>query len=196
MKEYSIKEIVYLDSQSIISIIENFENYAVNTVVIAASEMDRRNLLTPEVNTKIREFCDAYDIQELKKTFSTIMNNQGLVMNEWLQMGRDNTPISDQVKNLNEKTEQTDPIVNWKDARNGIIIFCVIHFIFEIASWNSSAVGAPVFFNYMISRWYVNRQIEKGKRQESFLLYGLMVSGVVFVLRLILGFIVTLLILR
>lgn len=47
MKEYSIKEIVYLDSQSIISIIENFENYAVNTVVIAASEMDRRNLLTP-----------------------------------------------------------------------------------------------------------------------------------------------------
>lgn len=117
-------------------------------------------------------------------------------MNEWLQMGRDNTPISDQVKNLNEKTEQTDPIVNWKDARNGIIIFCVIHFIFEIASGNSSAVGAPVFFNYIISRWYVNRQIEKGKRQESFLLYGLMVSGVVFVLRLILGFIVTLLILR
>jgi hypothetical protein len=56
-------------------------------------------------------------------------------------------------------------------------------------------VGPTVFFNYLISRWYINKQIEKGKSHESFLLLGLMVSGVVFVLRTILGFIVTLLIL-
>lgn len=196
MKEYSLNQIIHIDSPSLISIIENYDQYTNRTVVITEAELGRRNLLSHELTLKIQAFCTKNSITDLKSEFLRILDDQGMVMNEWLQMGRDKTPISDQVKKIKVNAEQTDPIANWKEARNGIIIFCVIHFIFEIASGNLSAIGAPVFFNYIISRWYINKQIEKGKRQESFLIYGLMVSGVVFVLRLILGEIVTLLILR
>jgi hypothetical protein len=195
MKEYSISQIIHIDSPSLISIIENFERYTKNTVVITNAELDRRNLLTTELNFKIKEFSSINNITDIKATFLSILDNQGVAMNEWLQMGREKTSVSDFVKKITEKNVQTDPILNWKEARNGIIIFCIIHFIFEIASGNFSVVGPTVFFNYLISRWYINKQIEKGKSHESFLLLGLMVSGVVFVLRTILGFIVTLLIL-
>lgn len=190
MKEYSLNQIIYIDSESLKAILENHTSYSKNTVVIAEAELDRRNLLTPELNSKVNEFCLSNNITDLKSVFLNILEKQGLVMNEWLQMGRETTPIAEQRKKLIIEDVQTDPILNWKEARNGILIFCVIHFIFEIASGNTTAVGAPVFFNYFISRWYINRQIEKGIKQDSFLLYGITIAGIVFIIRLILGFIV------
>ena len=190
MKEYSLNQIIYIDSESLKAILENHSSYSKNTVVIAEAELDRRNLLTPELNSKVNEFCLSNNITDLKSAFLNILEKQGLVMNEWLQMGRETTTIAEQRKKLIIEDIQTDPILNWKEARNGILIFCVVHFIFEIASGNATAVGAPVFFNYFISRWYINRQIEKGIKQDNFLLYGITISGIVFVIRLILGFIV------
>ena len=75
----------------------------------------------------------------------------------------------------------------WKSSRIGVIIFCVIHFFFEIATGNSQSAAIPVFVNYLISAWYIKRQIAKGKEINSLLLAGLSVAGVVFLIRLALG---------
>jgi hypothetical protein len=77
MKEYSISQIIHIDSPSLISIIENFERYTKNTVVITNAELDRRNLLTTELNFKIKEFSSINNITDIKATFLSILDNQG-----------------------------------------------------------------------------------------------------------------------
>lgn len=79
----------------------------------------------------------------------------------------------------------------WKAARWGVIIFCVLHFLFEIAMDNSKAAAISVMFNFWFSKWYINGQIEKGKLSKNMLLWGLSVAGVVFIIRLVLGIIFT-----
>lgn len=61
-----------------------------------------------------------------------------------------------EINNLNHETM-------WKSARWGVIIFCVIHFLFEILKGNSKSAALPVMFNFWISEWYIKRQIAKGK---------------------------------
>ena len=83
----------------------------------------------------------------------------------------------------------------WKAARNGVIVFCVIHFLFEILTGNKVAI-LPVLFNYGISDWYIKSQIAKGKEMKNLLLMGLSVSGVVFLIRLVLGTVLYLFLLK
>lgn len=75
----------------------------------------------------------------------------------------------------------------WKTARWGVIIFCVIHFFFEILTGNSKTAALPVLFNFWVSAWYIKGQIAKGNEMKNLLLKGLSVSGVVFLIRLALG---------
>lgn len=77
--------------------------------------------------------------------------------------------------------------IKWKAARWGVIIFCVIHFLFENLSGNSSFAALPVVFNFWISSEYIKKQIAKGKEIKNLLLLGLSVSCVVFLIRLVLG---------
>ena len=76
----------------------------------------------------------------------------------------------------------------FKIARNGVITFCVIHFLFEIAIGNQKFAAASVFINYAISAWYIKRKITTGKPVQNLFIFGLSVSGVVFGIRLLLGF--------
>jgi hypothetical protein len=85
-----------------------------------------------------------------------------------------------EIKNPNHETM-------WKAARWGVIIFCVIHFLFEILTGNNKSAALPVMFNFWISAWYIKGQIAKGKEMKNLLLMGLSVSGVVFLIRLALG---------
>jgi hypothetical protein len=93
-----------------------------------------------------------------------------------------------EIKNPNHDTM-------WKTARIGVIIFCIIHFLFEIVTGNNKAAALPVMVNFWLSAWYIKRQIEKGKIIKRFVLMGLAVSGVVFLIRLVLGTAIYLLIL-
>jgi hypothetical protein len=92
---------------------------------------------------------------------------------------------------IKEEKIDTEKINNdkklWKVARNGVIIFCVIHFLFEILTGNNKSLALPVLFNFWMSRWYIQSQISKGKEMKNLLLMGLYVSGVVFLIRLVLG---------
>ena len=193
MKNYSLNEIVYIDSSSLIFIIENNNLYTNNTVIITYAELVRRNLITTDLNVKLDIFCSANNIKDLKNSFENILEENRLSHNDWEEMGKNNAPIIEP-KPIITSTEssESNSIINWKDARNGIIIFCVIHFVFEIATGNYKSLALPVIFNFIISRWFIRRQIEKGIKQNSSLLYGLMVSSVVFAIRLILGLTVTL----
>lgn len=77
--------------------------------------------------------------------------------------------------------------IMWKAARWGVIIFCVIHLLFEILTGNGKFAIFPIMFNFWISGWYIKGQIAKGKEMKNPLLVGLSVSGVVFLIRLVLG---------
>jgi hypothetical protein len=190
MKNYSINEIVYIDSQSLIFMIENHNLYTINTIVITFAELERRNLISADLREKLKVFCSNNKIMDLHKSFEYIIKEKGIRYDEWVEMGKNNSPIIVPRKlNISKDSIESSPEINWKESRNGILIFCLFHFIFEIAIGNATAVGAPVFFNYFISRWYINRQIEKGIKQDSFLLYGITIAGIVFIIRLILGFI-------
>jgi hypothetical protein len=91
---------------------------------------------------------------------------------------------------IKEEKIDTEKINNdkklWKAARWGVIIFCVIHTFFEVLAGNNVAV-LPVIINYGISEWYIKSQIAKGKGIKNLILMGLSVSGVVFLIRLVLG---------
>lgn len=84
--------------------------------------------------------------------------------------------------NLNLNNES-----NWKSARSGVIIFCMIHFMYEIFTGNTKSFVLPVLFNFWVSSWYIKNYILKSREIKTPLLIGLSVSGVVFLLRLVLG---------
>ncbi len=86
-----------------------------------------------------------------------------------------------------EEIKKKDHVTMWKSARWGVIIFCVIHFFYEMLTGNEKMAGPPLIFNFFVSRWYIKRQIAKGKEIKNLLLMGLSVSGVVFLIRLALG---------
>jgi hypothetical protein len=90
------------------------------------------------------------------------------------------------------ETNNQTKVNQWKAARWGIIIFCVIHFCFEIVLDNSKSAGLMVIVNFWFSRWYIKGQIEKGKTLDNLFLMGLSVAGVVFLIRTALGVIVSL----
>jgi hypothetical protein len=86
----------------------------------------------------------------------------------------------DQIKNSNHDTL-------WKTARWGVLLFCFIHLVFELFCGNPKTAVLPVFFNFWISAWYIKRQIKKGKEMDNLVVMGLAVSGVVFLIRLVLA---------
>ena len=75
----------------------------------------------------------------------------------------------------------------WKAARTGVILFCVIHFLFEIAAGNIRTAMFPVIINYTISQWYIEKKIVQGKVMDNLLLMGFYISCVVFLIRIALG---------
>ena len=83
----------------------------------------------------------------------------------------------------NKKQEHT---ALWKEARWGVIIFCIIHFLFGAFTGNNK-IAAPVFINYLVSAWYIKRQIAQDKTMQNLLVMGLCVSGVIFLIQLVLG---------
>jgi hypothetical protein len=95
------------------------------------------------------------------------------------------------LQNEIEKIKNPDHELMWKSARWGVIIFCVIHLVFENAKGNYQNAALPVIFNYFISGWYIRREIAKGKEIKNLLLMGLSVSCVVFLIRLALGVVFT-----
>ncbi len=79
----------------------------------------------------------------------------------------------------------------WKAARWGIIIFCFIHFLFEVGTGNEQTMLISVVANYVISAWYIKRRIKKYKLMNRPMLAGFTVSCIVFLIRLFIGIIYT-----
>jgi hypothetical protein len=75
----------------------------------------------------------------------------------------------------------------WKEARWGVIIFCIAHLIYEGLTGNTKSAAFPVVINFFLSSWYIKSRIEKGKILKNPLLTGLTVSGVIFLVRLAFG---------
>jgi hypothetical protein len=98
-------------------------------------------------------------------------------------------PITTKNDKIMELKEIKNPYheTMWKEARWGVIIFCVIHVLFEILTRNEKYAGVPVMFNFFVSAWCIKKQIAKGREIKNLLFMGLSVSGVVFLIRLALG---------
>jgi hypothetical protein len=59
--------------------------------------------------------------------------------------------------------------------------------MYEIFTGNTKSFVLPVLFNFWVSSWYIKNYILKSREIKTPLLIGLSVSGVVFLLRLVLG---------
>lgn len=77
-----------------------------------------------------------------------------------------------------------------KSARWGIIGFCLLHFIFEIAVGNDKGMLLSVVFNYFISDWWVKKEIKRDKYTKNPVLSGILVAFIVFIIRLLLGYLI------
>ena len=74
----------------------------------------------------------------------------------------------------------------WKAARNGIIFFSALHFLFLIVGNNKMTI-VSVGVNYGLSAWYIWRQVKRGKITKDFELKGFLVSIIVFLIRFTIG---------
>jgi len=90
----------------------------------------------------------------------------------------------------------SEQLLIWKEARWGILTFCFVHFVFEIATGNESTFAILIFVNYLISSSFVKNKIRAGKFINQTFLKALMVSCVVFLVRLSIGMIYTYLMLN
>ena len=83
----------------------------------------------------------------------------------------------------------------WKKTRNGLFIFIFFHMIFEIiisetGTSGETSIGVPIVVNYMISRYFIKKDIYKKSKQISKpIIYGIKISLIVFSIRLALGII-------
>lgn len=100
------------------------------------------------------------------------------------------------MENVNSSTPFSLPKIGennalWKKIRSGIIVFCVVHFIIEIASDNLQYAGLSVLINYFIVRWFI-----KSRRTtvNSPFLFGFLVALAVFIIKLVLTMIFALVI--
>ena len=213
MKSYSVTEVTHLDSTSLGAMIENHINYTVDTIILVQAELIRRAEFLDNHKNALIIFCSENNIIDLDSELRRVLEKNEIAPNEWKQLGRNNinknsdpnifhlkenlTKELSSKSNLDEEsreeiTSKTNSISdsNWKEARIGIIIFCVLHFIFETATGNTKLIGPMILFNYFISAAYIQSQIKKNVEKTNFLQYGLIVSGIVFLIRLTLGFIV------
>jgi hypothetical protein len=84
-----------------------------------------------------------------------------------------------------------------KEIRKGIIVFAIVHLLFEIAlaitiyKEHSKVMLLSVIVNYSVSYFYVKNRLEKNLISENSNLmnYGIKVSFIVFLFRLAVGFI-------
>ena len=74
-----------------------------------------------------------------------------------------------------------------KMATWGVVTFMIIHIIIEIKLGTSSTPGLPVAFNFIVSNFFARRLLTKGKYHDHPFLLGLVISAIVFLIRLILG---------
>ncbi len=88
---------------------------------------------------------------------------------------------------LKKESENTPENKALKQARYGIILFCIIHFLYEGFIGNIKMPVIPVVFNFSISIWYIKKQLEKGLTYKNYFITGLTVSAVIFLIRLIIG---------
>jgi hypothetical protein len=77
----------------------------------------------------------------------------------------------------------------WKFARQGVIIFAIIHLVYDILIENPSKFPV-VIVNYFVCAWWIKRQIVKGTWQNT-ILYGMSVASIVFIIQIVLGTIIT-----
>jgi hypothetical protein len=73
----------------------------------------------------------------------------------------------------------------WKKARSGVLLFCLVHFLFEVFAENKT-FAAPLVINYWLSSWYIKREIAKRYIRNPFAM-GLKVGAAVFGIRLLIG---------
>lgn len=80
----------------------------------------------------------------------------------------------------------------WKFARQGVIIFAIIHIVYDILIENPAKLPV-VIVNYLVCAWWIKKQIVKGRWQNT-VLYGMSVACIVFIIQIVLGTVINFLI--
>jgi hypothetical protein len=99
----------------------------------------------------------------------------------------DSTTETEEKETVKIAVDSVELNKRWKEARLGIIVFCVLHLFYEVMFNNPSLTGPMVVVNYFISSAIVNGVINKGKRKNNLFLFGFSISCFVFLIRVIIG---------
>ncbi len=71
----------------------------------------------------------------------------------------------------------------WNSAKWGIMIFCVLLFVYELISQNYFSVALVVLLNYFLATFIVKRLIAQGKTFGHPFVFGLFVSAMLLIVR-------------
>lgn len=71
----------------------------------------------------------------------------------------------------------------WKSAKWGIMIFCVVLFVYELISKNYSSVALVILLNYFAAGFIVRKLILQGKTFGHPFVFGLFVSAMLLIVR-------------
>lgn len=71
----------------------------------------------------------------------------------------------------------------WKSAKWGIMIFCVLLFVYELSSKNYKSVALVILLNYFAAGFLVKKLILQGKTFGHPFVFGLFVSAMLLIVR-------------
>ena len=82
---------------------------------------------------------------------------------------RDRCVVEKSIKLYDRLDKNPNHETKWRATRKGVLIFCIIHILFEILTGNNKSAAFPVMFNFWISAWFIKEQIAKGKEMKNLL---------------------------
>lgn len=105
-----------------------------------------------------------------------------------------------EIENKREEERKNNIPDFLRQIKKGVLTFAILHLLFEICmslvSNNFTSLWQSVFVNYFVSTWYAKEKLTKNKLSVNthYFNYGVKVSFIVFLIRLVLGVIFSILI--
>jgi hypothetical protein len=99
-----------------------------------------------------------------------------------------------EIENQKIEEKKKNSVVYLSQIKKGVLVFSVVHLLFEICmsvvTNNSLNFWPSIFVNYFIAVWYAKEKLSKNKLTNdiNFFNYGIKISFIIFLIRLVLGF--------
>jgi hypothetical protein len=174
-----------INNESLIACIHYYIEHDLNDVLLSYAILKDRNYNFDELLIKkLNDFASNFNYSNIDDFLNIQVQKLGFL---------NKIDFIDKSKFINLYNNNYHRKNLYQSARSGVILFCVLHLLFEVIinnlyKWNVNFILLPVIFNYFISIWYIKYNIYKSGRIRLLFGYGFLVSLIVFVIRIVVGF--------